>query len=144
MYIVFSSILLLVAGLVMAKWVTPKVNSETANYVCVIFQVVAIVLGALFLVFSLGAIIDANVGSELEYQNMYYEREMLEYRVEQLEQDLTGNELIYSDIVDFNNDLRRIKRNATSPWFDWFTNQKLATIDYVEIPGFTPSEVHTP
>jgi hypothetical protein len=58
---------------------------------------------------------------------------MLEYRIEHIEENITGNEMLYNDIVEFNNELRSTKKWANNPWTNWFYNQDIATIDYIEI-----------
>lgn len=80
-------------------------------------------------------IIGVQINRDVEYQNTIYEREVLEYRIEEADENIVGNELLYSDIVEFNNDLRRIKKWANNPWTNWFFNEDIATIDYVEING---------
>lgn len=70
----------------------------------------------------------------LEYENKLYEREVLEYRLESVDNNITGNELLYNDIVAFNNTLRFAKKYANNPWLSWFNNQKIASIDYIELP----------
>ena len=80
-------------------------------------------------------IIDNQVNKDIYYQNILYEREMLEYRIDNIEEDIVGNEMLYNDIVEFNNELRSTKKWATNPWTSWFYNEDIATIDYVEIDG---------
>lgn len=72
---------------------------------------------------------------DVEYQNTLHEKEMLEYRIEHMEENITGNEMLYNDIVEFNNELRNTKKWANNPWTNWFNNEKIASIDYIEIPG---------
>ena len=57
---------------------------------------------------------------------------MLEYRIEHMEENITGNEMLYNDIVEFNNALRSEKKWANNPWTSWFNNQDIASLDYVE------------
>ena len=52
-----------------------------------------------------------------------------------MEENITGNEMLYNDIVEFNNELRSVKKWVSNPWTNWFNNQKVASIDYVEIGG---------
>lgn len=87
----------------------------------------SIIVGAL--------IISVQINRDVEYQNALYEREVLECRIEKADENIVGNELLYSDIVEFNNDLRTIKKWANNPWTSWFFNEDIATIDYVEING---------
>ena len=78
------------------------------------------------------------IPAETEYQQTIYQKEILEYRLEKKNENITGNELLYNDIVEFNNNLRSIKKWSTNPWTNWFNNAKIATIDYIEIPGLNP------
>lgn len=67
------------------------------------------------------------------YQDMLYQRKVLEYRLSHEEENTIGNELLYSDIVEFNNELRSDKTYSDNIWINWFFNDKVATIDYIEI-----------
>lgn len=71
----------------------------------------------------------------MEYQNTLYKKEMLEYRIEHMKENVTGNEMLYNDIVEFNNMLRAKKKWTNNPWTDWFNNKDIASIDYIELDG---------
>ena len=90
-------------------------------------------ISGFILVVFIGVVIGANATAEIEYQNKLHERDMLEYRIEHMEKNITGNEMLYNDIVEFNNDLRTTKRWANSPWTNWFNNQKIASMNYIEL-----------
>lgn len=90
-------------------------------------------IGMLSSMFILAFIMTININRDIDYQNKLYEREMLEYRIEKMEENITGNEMLYNDIVEFNNELRSTKKWANNPWTNWFNNQDIATIDYIEI-----------
>ena len=92
-----------------------------------------VVLGIVFNLFTVGFIIGNATTCELNYQNVMHEKEMLEYRIEHREENITGNEMLYNDIVEFNNELRNVKKYANSPWTNWFNNQYIASIDYIEL-----------
>ena len=95
---------------------------------------VFLMVSALFVTALVGiGIISAQVNGDINYQNNLHEREMLEYRIEHIEENITGNEMLYNDIAEFNNELRSTKKWANSPWTNWFYNQDIATIDYIEI-----------
>lgn len=68
---------------------------------------------------------------QVEYDNMLYRKEVLEYRLENGE-DLYGNKLLYKDITSFNNTLRSEKYWASNKWTNWFNNDLLLDIDYIE------------
>lgn len=72
---------------------------------------------------------------DLDYQNALHEREVIEYRLDHMSENITGNEMLYSDIVNFNNKLRSQKKWANNPWTSWFNNKKIAALDYIELDG---------
>lgn len=72
---------------------------------------------------------------DLDYQNALHEREVIEYRLDHMEENITGNEMLYNDIVEFNNRLRSQKKWANNPWTSWFNNKKIAALDYIELGG---------
>ena len=94
---------------------------------------ILVVIGIAFNLFTLGFIINNATTRELNYQNTVHEKEMLEYRIEKSNEDIVGNEMFYNDIVKFNNALRNTKKWANNPWTNWFNNQDIASIDYVEL-----------
>lgn len=83
---------------------------------------------------SCGAVIlDMNVSKDIDYQNMLDERELIEYRIEDKGRNFVSDGKLYNDIVEFNNSLRKVKEGANSPWTNWFYNDDIATIDYIEV-----------
>lgn len=94
---------------------------------------IILITGIVFSIFA-GSLLIANVSNhDLVYQNTLHQREMLEYRIEHMEDNITGNEMLYNDIVEFNNSLRAVKKLANSPWTNWFANQYVADIDYIQL-----------
>ena len=138
--ILFASILLLgVIGQIVHVVVdnyTYTCTPEWFDFTCFIL----IIVGTLLNVFTLGTVL-FNLGSKnINYEKTAYEKEVLEYRLDQIEQgnSVTGNELVYNDVVEFNNDLRSIKKWSNNPWTSWFNNDLIAdNIDYIEIPNMT-------
>ena len=94
-------------------------------------QVAAYVIGGVVTIVSICVILLNIVFLQYEYESKLHEREMLEYRIEHLSEDTVGNEMLYNDIVEFNNSLRWAKHTANSPWISWFSNHKVAGLDYV-------------
>lgn len=72
---------------------------------------------------------------DLDYQNALHEREVIEYRLDHMSENITGNEMLYNDIVEFNNMLRSQKKWANNPWTSWFNNKNIAALDYIELSG---------
>lgn len=68
----------------------------------------------------------------IDYEDKLKEREMLEYRIENYE-NAVGNELLYADIVEFNEEVRHAKRYSDNPWTSWFSNWKIAEIDCIDV-----------
>ena len=90
-------------------------------------------LGFFAEVLCVAGIIINRIEYDIDYQNVSYEREVLEYRLNHKENDFPGNEMLYSDIVEFNNRLRNQKKWANNPWTNWFNNEKIAALDYIEL-----------
>ena len=91
-----------------------------------------IIIGIFASLIAVGFIIGNVTTCELDYQNFLHEKEILEYRIEHMEENITGNEMLYNDIVEFNNKLRSVKKWVSNPWTNWFNNQNVASIDYIE------------
>jgi hypothetical protein len=135
MIITLICLALIVAGIIFViidsnvsfkKWKTQDCI-EILKITCLIIGGMAtIVVGTLVLVNA--------CNYDIEYKNAIHQREMLEYRIDRMEDNITGNEMLYNDIVTFNNMLRSEKKWALNPWTSWFNNAKIATIDYIEIP----------
>lgn len=107
-------------------------NSIMESVVC-IGGFISTVLGALGSFFAIIFICMNVINYDVDYQNMFHKKEMLEYRIEHIEENITGNEMLYNDIVEFNNDLRNTKKWANNPWTSWFNNKNIASIDYIEL-----------
>ena len=97
-----------------------------------------VALGAVSLVFAVAFIASEQIRAENNYQKTMYQKEVLEYRLQNQDENIVGNELLYNDIVEFNNNLRDVKKWSANPWTSWFNNAKIATINYIEIPGLNP------
>lgn len=85
------------------------------------------------LLFCCAMILDMNVGKDIDYQNMLEKRELIEYRIEDKGRNFVSDGKLYNDIVEFNNNLRKVKKGANSSWTNWFYNDDIATIDYIEM-----------
>lgn len=125
MIITILGILLLVIGITLLA----IGNDNDALLGC---GVGGIFIGGFTTVMCIIFILCTQIGKEVDYQNALYEKEVLEYRIENMESNITGNEMLYNDIVEFNNELRSTKKWANNPWLNWFFNEDIATIDYVE------------
>lgn len=114
------------------KWVDNWPDG-VVDFLCNV-KIVCLVVGLIGAVI-IGAVLCANrITYTINYEKKIYEREVLEYRLEKLDDNITGNELLYNDIVEFNNYLRETKKWANDPWTSWLWNQKIAGIDYIELP----------
>ena len=83
---------------------------------------------------SCGAmILDMNIDKDIDYQNMLEKRELIEYRLENKDRNFVSDGKLYNDIVEFNDGIRKVKEGANSPWTNWFYNDDIATIDYIEV-----------
>lgn len=124
-FIIIGIVLVVISKSNMASWEA----EDTVNFIGVLI----IVMGIIASLFTCGFAIGNAVTCDLNYQNALHEKEMLEYRIEHMEENITGNEMLYNDIVEFNNGLRNVKKWANNPWTNWFNNQGVASIDYIEL-----------
>lgn len=127
---------LLVIGIILAI-IDAKVYFQNWNTreTIEISKFATILFGSLITFVALVLILINASTYDVEYQNMLHTKDMLEYRIEHMEENITGNEMLYNDIVEFNNKLRAEKKWALNPWTDWFNNQDIASIDYIELDG---------
>lgn len=124
-------ITLIIIGLLIAGIICLVVESKKSW--CFGPGFVLTILSSCALLFATIGIIDAQVNKDVRYQNKLYEREMLEYRIDNMEDNLVGNEMLYKDIVEFNNDLRDVKKWANNPFTNWFYLEDIASLDYIEL-----------
>lgn len=92
-------------------------------------------LSFLGLIVCIVVMLSVQIPKRKDYEQVLYEKQVLEYRLEKQEDDLTGNELLYRDIVELNNRIMVNKRYSDNFWVGLFYNDKIATIDYIEIEG---------
>ena len=97
--------------------------------------IILILIGIFAEIICAAGIIGNRISYDIDYQNALHEREVLEYRLDHKEDDFPGNEMLYRDIVNFNNKLRSQKKWANNPWTNLFNNEKIAALDYIELSG---------
>jgi hypothetical protein len=125
MIITLITIAILIAGIVILK----KYNWTYWQHSLGEALVGIGVVGAIFIASVLCII---QIPRQVDYEKVAAKREVLEYRLEHREENIVGNEMLYSEITEFNNDIRGEKRYADSPWVNWFANDKIADIDYID------------
>lgn len=130
MIITIVSIAMFVAGLVMAC-IEDKYLFD--NFLFFFGGIGLLIVGAIASVTCAVAVLSVQVNKDVDYQSALYQKEMIEYRIDHADEDIVGNELLYNDIVEYNNDLRFIKKWSDSYWTNWFFNEDIATIDYIEL-----------
>lgn len=123
MIITILAVLLLIIGILL-------VNND--NDLLCGFGIGGVLIGGFASAICVIAILCTQINKEVNYQNALYEKEVLEYRIENMDEDITGNEMLYNDIVEFNNTLRNTKKWANSYFTNWFYNENIASIEYVE------------
>ena len=75
--------------------------------------------------------IGVKVTADNEYYKFNYQKIVLEQRLKV--SDKVGNELLYKDIVEWNNELRDCKVWRNNFFVNVFHNEKIAKMDYIEI-----------
>jgi hypothetical protein len=77
------------------------------------------------------------VYDEQYYQETMFEREAIVYRLEHIdtEQNLNINGGVYDDVIEFNKNLLSHKTWTHNPWIGSQWPDKIAEIDYIELPN---------
>lgn len=134
MIITLIGIGLLVVGIILAivRENVPFMNWHVRNRLEWV-QFPAIFIGSIIAAICIVVILANASTYDVEYQNTLHTKEMLEYRIEHMQDNITGNEMLYNDIVEFNNGLRETKKWANNPWTNWFNNQDIAAINYITL-----------
>ena len=127
MLITIISIIVFAVGIGFLIW-----NSKIFSDCLMIIGVVMSFIGFSGTLISVILICIVQPTKQIDYEQILYKKEVLEYRVEHQEDNIVGNELLYQDIVEFNNQLRNTKRFANNIWTNWFANDLVATIEYVD------------
>lgn len=122
MIITILSIATIIVGIILFK----KTDFDFAGFILLMISGIVTFVMAICL-------LCVQVNKDVDYQNALYQKEMIEYRIDHADEDIVGNELLYNDIVGYNNDLRFIKKWSNSYWTNWFFNEDIATIDYIEL-----------
>ena len=92
--------------------------------------ILTIFSGILIIVTGIFAI-RVKVTADNEYDKFNYQKIVLEQRLKV--SDKVGNELLYKDIVEWNNELRDCKAWRNNFFVNVFYNEKIAKMDYIEI-----------
>lgn len=128
MIITLIAVTLTIIGIILAI-----IGWDTDNYCCIIPSAIFTTVGSIVLIIALICIVKVNINKDIDYEQKLYEKTTIEYRIENKDSLGVGNELLYDDIIYFNNSLRSTKKWANNPWTSWFFNEDIATIDYIEI-----------
>lgn len=134
MGIIIVSSIVLIVGIIL---ITLGNRFWHYNYsdLCNGFGVGFVIFAGFALFLSLTLILIAQIPKQKDYETALYERQVIEYRLENKSENVVGNELLYEDIVEYNNTLRSHKRYCDNFWLNWFHNDKIATIEYIKIEG---------
>ena len=127
-------IILLIISVLCGIW--DKNSYSTAPIVISAFSGV---LGAIILFVTILAGIGCQVTKQQDYERVLYEKSVLEYRLEN-EINTVGNEMLYNDIVEFNKELKSTKYWSKNFWTNWYNNDLVEDIDYIEIDGIVPKD----
>lgn len=102
---------------------------------CGISIVFYLIGGALVVICGI-ACISCSISNDVEYQQELNKRNAIVYRLEHLdnEENLLVNGGVYEDVVEFNNNLLTYKTWTHNPWIGCFLTDKVAELDYIELP----------
>lgn len=98
---------------------------------------ISIMVCGIALLFCIVGHIAAYAFTDKKYNDMIYQKEVLEYRLEHKTNNEPGNELLYREIMEFNSILREHKTHGNNWWLSAFYNKKIGTIEYIDIGGIS-------
>jgi hypothetical protein len=97
------------------------------------------ILSAIILFITILAGIGCQATKQQGYERVLYEKSVLEYRLKN-EINTVGNEMLYNDIVEFNKEIKSTKYWSKNFWTNWYNNDLVEDIDYIEIDGIVPKD----
>ena len=106
-----------------------KLSHSSSADAFVATMIIAGIIGGMICSFFIGI---NSVNKQVDYEHALYTKKTIEYRIEHKDDNIIGNEMLYNDITEFNNELRSTKYWANNPWTSWFNNEKVAQLDYIE------------
>lgn len=127
------TLLVSVIGIIIIVLENKSVIAEAWGVVGIVVLTAGIILTLVLGAYAVG--VAAKVGIGTEYQNMLFERETIVYRIDKEKENIVGNELLYNDIIEFNNKVRKEKNGVDNWWISWFYNKDIAKIEYIELPN---------
>lgn len=94
-------------------------------------------VGGICIIVAIVAIIIAVVQNDIITENLIAQREAIEYRLEQCDEDtnIIVNGGVYNDLVEYNAEVRYHKRWTHDPWVGWFYSDGPADLEYIELPN---------
>lgn len=92
---------------------------------------ILIIINGIVIIITGIAAIGVKVTADNEYDKFNYQKIVLEQRLKV--SDKVGNELLYKDIVEWNNELRDCKVWRNNFFVNIFYNEKIAKMDYIKI-----------
>lgn len=95
------------------------------------------VIGGVCVIVAIIAIITAAAQDGIVTENLIAQREAIEYRLEQCEEDTNVmiNGGVYDDLVEYNAEVRRHRRWTYDLWVGWFYSDGPAELEYIELPN---------
>lgn len=133
MIIIAISVIMLIAGIILFVW-EAKTRSKAFGSESRWQSTLGISLGTVGLIATLTCTVLTLIiqcPSTNEYEKMVHEKEVLVYQLENGDTD----DILYSEIVDWNNAVRTAKRYYKNPFLNTFVNHKIAeNLEYIELP----------
>jgi hypothetical protein len=95
------------------------------------------VIGGICTLIAIIFIIDAAVENDITTDNLIEQRNAIEYRLEQCDEDtnIMVNGGVYNDMVEYNNTIRKYKKWSHNPWIGWFWADGPAELEYIALPN---------
>ena len=134
MAIIIAVFMIIIIGVCLISALSTSCNCITENTEDIIGVCMGCIIIALFCLIISGIIAGCTQGyKEKDYQEALLEKEMLEFRLQEKDENLISSNQLYEDIIAFNKSLLKHKTHHNSLWLNLFYNDKIATIDYIKL-----------
>ena len=108
-------------------------DNDFVGFIGIMFAIV----GLIGLVTSGLVALMVKVNLDLDYEKMLNERNLIEYRLEQIEESGESGSYaeiqLYHDIIEYNKVVLTQKKWANNIWTNWFYNRKVAELELITV-----------
>ena len=126
-------IILIVIGIVLVI-IDYKYNYDVG--VMTVIGAALSLIATVCIIVSLFHVIPLHSHKDFDYQLMLDRKTAFEYRLSHIDENPNGNERLLSEIQSFNEEIATTKYYSENPWVNWFYNEKIGSIETIDIKEY--------